>query len=272
MRAAVLMMVWLASWMLPSMLRAAVMEISFSGEIYAVENKVGDYWEGDADSLVGTPVQGRYWLDATAAGEGRQETSFYWWWDIDNRSGVMTSEISVGGRQIDLTGDHDCFDIMGNNECQAGEFIDLYTDDLDDGELETADSLHLKDQDQVTVVLDLDGGVATYAESSEILEINFGDIINDILGPPPLDHAFHWIDTGAGQGGSGLLRLQGWDVSDTGPFPELWDTNIRFSLKEVISKPAGGTGPIDVPEPASLVLLLLGWLTAIWLRHRKSDG
>ncbi|HVL00706.1 MAG TPA: hypothetical protein VM553_12880 [Dongiaceae bacterium] len=270
MRAVLLMMVWLGSWMLPSMLRAEVIEISFSGEIFAVDDASGDYWQGGAADLVGLPVQGRYLLDTELAGPGRGEAGFFWWWNIDNDRGALMSEISFGDHRFNLTSDHDCHGTGIDYMCNPEEYI-YVTNDYQQGDdigepVEGAikeDDLTLKDEETVR---DLAGAQGEAWDSEELTLSVRGP---DFMDPPfeGLDPEWRW-SSGAGSSGGGTLRLSAGHFGDGVVYD--WDTAIRFNLKEVVSRPAGSA--VDVPEPAGFGLLLLGWLTALWLRHRTSDA
>src|SRR3990167_1358652 len=247
-----------------SNLQATLMEVQFTGLVTSVNNLAGQLWS--ADAFAGREIKGRYLLDTAAAGEGHEETSFYWWWDIDNKAGALTTDFQIAGQSFQLTGDYD-YDAAVEG-WRTNEFLAIEHGIGDDG-TPVADHLYLKDNETRE---ELQGDISNFYRKT--FEISVSDSLNNFLSGLTLDQTFQWTDTdpldnqtnGDGQFKYYQSRTR-FNGDEELPVNEtLFDSTIKFRLTDVNSKPAGT--PADISEPSSFALLLLG-MSGFLFRRRK---
>lgn len=231
---------------------SALVKFSFIGQVTSAENDAALIW--DPDAIIGTSVQGYFLLNTSFLVSGRQETGYYYWWNIDNGPGALTSSFTALGELYLLTAVNDYYAMYG---WRTDEFIGVNNGpDFDSGPI--ADSLFLRDQ----------GLFETTVSHGELwqrqrLSIDFWDFINNFLtfpdgfsddNPPRLDQEFVWFDDdpqSSEQYGTGVFDYRQ-SLYGNQDLQRLIDSRLDFRLTQVSSS------IVTVSEPSILWLLMTG--------------
>lgn len=181
---------------------AALMKISFEGEITHVENKAAELW--DPTTVVGTTIKGYMLMDTELASNGREETSYYWWDNIDSGPGALSTFLMIDGVNYSLLSENDFSDVYA--DYVTDEFLE-YQSGIDEFGMPVADRIWLRDTERYHEKL-IDGDLFY----DELLSLAFLDNTNDFLtdfGPvfgklepqPDWLQEFVWVNDGTPNNG-----------------------------------------------------------------------
>jgi len=151
---------------------AALMKFSFEGTITEVVNSGNELW--DPAAVVGTTIKGHFLMDTELAKGGREETSYYWWNNIDSAPGALTSNVLFNAEQYSLSSDNDYREMY--DAYVTDEFLEYYSGDFDEDGSPVADGITLTDKEIEETQLS-----TGYLYKSEKLSLGFFDGINDFL-------------------------------------------------------------------------------------------
>lgn len=232
-------------------LHASLVKYSFSGVVTGVENNAQVIW--DPSTILGATIEGYYLLDLDLLGYGREETSWYYWWNIDNRAGALSSFLQVNGQQYQITADND-FNSM-YMDWQTNEYIEVTDGPVFDGGF-ISDSLTLVDQELFTETV-TNGEIF----QRQRLQINFNDPVQDFVAfpsdfsdtnPPLLDREFQWFDNdfaNSEKQGNGTFDFRRIFTDDEFNSQSLIDSILNFRLTQVSA--------VQIPEPNRIGLILI---------------
>ncbi|AMJ96214.1 hypothetical protein AVL56_19105 [Alteromonas stellipolaris] len=129
---------------------AALVKFSFEGKVTDIDNIVGSFWDS---SVIGAKISGYMIMDTERAIGGREETSYYWWNNIDSDPGALTTFFEILGKSYILSGDYDynaMYDSYVTDEfLEYGGGIDEYGDAV-------PDNFGLKDTEQHETIVNGD--------------------------------------------------------------------------------------------------------------------
>lgn len=251
---------------------AALMKFSFTGEITAVENSAAEVW--DAATLTGQSIQGYFLMDTEIAKGGREETSYYWWHNIDSGPGALTSAIGFLDNDYLLTSDHDYLPMYDG--WSTDEFLDYYSGDVNENGEPVADGIALRDNENAEKLV---SGGTLYNQKE--LSIGFFDSINDFLTDfryvagevepqPDWQQEFIWQDDGMQNNGKSSGGTFSISESFYGDLPGQIDRNVdsklTFKLNRVVAAPLR-----QINTPATFLLILAGlvvWISSSKLKRR----
>ena len=236
---------------------ASMMKFAFTGQITQVENNDSQVW--DPIDLIGAEVTGYFLMDVELASHGREETSFYWWDNIDYGPGALVSSIDIANQTYFISGEND-YNAL-HSGWNTNEYLEYYSG-LDQFDEPVTDSLYLSDNENIetqTPQGDL--------YSNQRLSISFSDSMNDFLqdfGPgngsvepqPDWLQTFIWENDGSdnnGKAGIGQYHYSQTLLPFSGGRDSQFDSSVRFNLSRVVASPATA-----VPAPNLIWLFFCG--------------
>ncbi len=249
---------------------AVLMKYSFTGKITEVENEADIVWA--TSTTIGQDVSGYFLLDTEIVKGGREETSYYWWHNIDDGPGALTSAVRFAGFEYQLTSDFDFLPMYG--AWGTDEFIEYFSGiDLSLPVPEkVADGITLRDQEKTET--QVANGVIDFDKE---LSFGFFDSINDFLTDfryipgesepqPDWTQTFEWEDDGQannGKSSGGSFNITEYFYENlTGQRNKNIDSTINFRLSRVTAEQVT---TINSPTTLSLMMCVL----MVWLFSRK---
>ena len=215
---------------------AALVKFSFEGEVTEFENIVGSLWE---PSVVGAKISGYMIMDTELAIGGREEVSYYWWNNIDNEPGALTTFFEILGESYVLSGDYDynaMYDSYVTDEfLEYGGGVDEYGDAV-------PDNFGLKDTEKQEFTVD---GEETFINKKFAFGISDSliDFLTDFRPVPGISEPqpdwlqeILWVDDGTidnGKSGGGYFDYyESFDNGITGR-ETVADAMLYFRLNQV---------------------------------------
>jgi len=221
---------------------ASMMKFAFTGQITQVENDASQVW--DPVELIGVEVTGYFLMDVELASHGREETSFYWWHNIDYGPGALVSSIDIANQTYFISGEND-YNAL-HSGWNTNEYLEYYSG-LDQFSRPVTDSLYLSDNENIE----------TQTPQGDLyfdqrLSISFSDSMNDFLqdfGPgngsvepqPDWLQTFIWENDGSdnnGKAGTGVFYYNQTLIPLSGDRDSQFDSSLRFNLSRVVASPA----------------------------------
>lgn len=233
------------------------MQFNFTGQVSSVENNIDSYF--DESALLKTTIKGSFRLDLSKEVNGRLETRWYWWGQVEYGAPVLTSSITIGGTTFSLN-NQGIYNAEGDENLPE-ETIEMYNGpDYDDAPI--GDGEYFSDYAK-------DVEIETNGESNTAynLSIYFIDLVNDFLQfsedtnlfdkQPDFSQSFLWEDadfSNADQQGSGTFEVSQYFYSTDGGYERLVDSEIRFNLSSVSAIKVSSTSSLF-----SFIFLFIGF-------------
>lgn len=236
---------------------SAFMQFNFTGQVSSVENYIDTYF--DESALINTPIRGSFRLDLSKEVNGRLETRWYWWGQVEYGAPVLTSSITIGSTTFNLN-NQGIYNPEGDENLPE-ETIEMYDGpDYDDAPI--GDGEYFSDYAK-------DVEIETNGESNTAynLRIYFIDLVNDFLQfsedthlfdkQPDFSQPFFWEDSDFSdddQRGSGSFDVAQYFYSTDGDYERLVDSEVRFNLSSVSAVKVSSTSSL-----VSFIFLFIGF-------------
>ncbi|WP_339771214.1 hypothetical protein [uncultured Paraglaciecola sp.] len=250
---------------------ASMMKFSFTGHITQVDNNSNQVW--DPLDLMGTKITGYFLMDVELASHGREETSFYWWHNIDYGPGALASSINIANKNYSLSGEND-YNAL-HDGWNTNEYLEYYSG-LDQFARPVNDLISLSDNEIVGTQTP-EGDLYFQQHISIVFSDSFNDFLKD-FGPsvggaepqPDWRQTFSWENDGSannGKMGKGGFSYRKTLYPNSGGREDLFSASVGFNLSQVTASPFTA-----VSEPSSMWIiccLILAYFINYFLSRRR---